>query len=581
MTLIQLLQWSFRLIEKRRSIQLGHFSEYMNKKTKINPEMNKGVFILAQFVVLAGLGLTIYFQFLDFQVYKYYFFLLIPLALTDGSIIFYELTKNRYHYDLEPIDEAFYRIEGIKKNADKYIDERHQLILKLDAFIIATKELLGDLLKGDSSTIFEPILDELSKNYESVNKKIQNLNDNIQHLEEGFIAELKKYINSNDADFKQLFKNHSVDDVDHDAEGEFKAIQSKTQSRVQGAIHSFCSINARMSLGESQQLFSILNQFESTIETKLVQTMLEKLSVESTEYSEFNRIFYHSNVDFPVIFESYIIPNDKSWFFDQHLMQIPNPGVIRKILKEVLTQKAEKSLSRLIQTLDAKLISDIEDLTQLIDVDPEILRQINVYARISRRLYQSINPMNQTENMQIILKKLKNPLPETQEVLNAMNQARESNSESIQQSINRVYKSEISRLAPLIIDSFELVDFIQSLLAQDADTTFDHTAIESYIMEAAFQLNPTEILLGFAFTMLNVKHLKTPLEELGEEPWKTKIERLFYHLKFEPSAFKTQPPQVLFKNLISHNPRFKSYQSIMPQIIMRLEKRRLSLDLLS
>lgn len=575
---MQLVQWGFRLIEKRRSIQLGHFSEYMNKKSKINPELNRVIFILTQLIVLSGLGLTIYFQFLDFQVYKYYFFLLIPLAITDGSVIFYEITKNRYHYNLEPVDEAFYRIEGIKQNADKYIDERHQLILKLDSFIQATKKLLGNLLKGDSSSIFEPVLDELAKNYESVNKKIQNLNDNIQQLEEGFIDELKKYINGTDADFKQLFKNHSVDDVDHDVEAEFKAIQSKTQSRVQGAIHSFCSINARISLNESQQLFSILNQFESTIDSKLVQTMLEKLSVESNEYGEFNRTFYKSNVDFPVVFESYIIPNDKPWYFDQHLMQIPDPGVIRKILKEVLTQKAEKSLSRLIQTLDTKLISDIEDLTQMIEVEHEIIRKIHVYSRITQRLYRSLNPMNQTENMQIILKKLNNPLPETKEVLTALNQARESDSESIQQSINRVYKNEISRIAPLIIDAFELVDYIQSLLAHEADTMFDHAAIESFIMEAAFQLNPTEILLGFAFTMMNIKLLKTPLEELNDEPWKSKIERLFYHLKFDHANYKTQPPQVLYKNLISHNPRFKSYQAILPQIIMRLEKRRLSLE---
>ena len=580
-TLIQLSQWIVRLIKIQRSVNLTRFSDYPNKKGVINPDLNKVIFGLAQLIVVAALGMTVVFQFLDFQVYKYYFFLLIPMALGDGSIIFYELTKKRYHFDLEIPDAAYYRIEGIQQNAEQYIQEKNQLVIRLDQFINETKQLLGPLLSGDNSRIFSPVIDELAKNYEAINHKISNLNANIEQLKSSFIAEFKRYLESDTYDFKKMFKDHSVDDTDQDADNEFKAIITKTQKRVQDAIHSFCTINAKINLNESTQLLSILNQFDATIDSALVKTILEKLTIDSNEYLEFNQVFYQSKIDFDAVFTDHIVPNDRAEFFDASLMQIPDRSVIRKIFKSVLTLKAEKSLNRLMMTLDAKVISDIDDLSQLIKVDSDLRYRIQVYAKLTRRLYQSMNPMNQIENITMILKTLEKPLKSTQSVIQKINQQGYTNANYLHDAISQAYKEEIGRIAPLIIDSYELINWIQTQVANDADTLFDFEHLETYVLEAAFKLKPDDILLGMAFALVNVKFYKSQLKELFEEPWKSKLERLLKLLNLDEQGFATQAPQSTFESLIKNNPRFRSQQKILPQIIMRLEKRRLSLDILN
>lgn len=575
--LIQLFQWGYRLITQNRTVKLTKITDYELKKDKINPGLNKVIFIFSQVLVVASLGFIIYFQTLDFEVYKYYFFMLIPIAISDGSIIFYELTKTRYHFDLEKVDTAYYRIEGIKSNVDRYIQERNQLINKLSVFISQTNQLLENLLKGSSSSIFQSVMEDLSKNQTVIENKILNLNENITKIENSFIEELINYLKNKEADFKHFFKEHSVDDVEHDSETEYKNIVKHTHIKIQEAIHSFCSVNAHISLEETQHIFMILDSYEDKIDRDLVILLLEKASIESTEYSEFNRFFYKANIDFKEVFDSYIVPNDKSWFFDRHLMSIQDKSIIRYIFKSVLTQNADKSLHRLIRTLDAKVISDIEDLSQVIEIEPNVRKTIEVYSRITRKLYRSINPMNETENLLIILKSLKDPLPETVDTLNQIKNSPTSTSASAFE-ISQVYKNEISRIAPLIIDSFELIDYIQTLVSEEVDSLFDYKALEDFILEAAFLLDTSQILLGFTFTMINVKHLKTSLDELQVDPWKTKIDRLLHYLTINENDFKTKMYQDVFKEVILKNPRFKAYQPVLPQIIMRLEKTRLSIE---
>lgn len=574
---LQLVQWGLRFVTKYQILKLKYFDNYPKKREKVNPGLNKIFFISAQVIVVLALGMTLYFQFLDYQVYKYYLFMLLPIAISDGSIVFYELTRNKYHYNLEPVDTAYYRIEGITSNAQNYAEDRNQLLIKLDAFMTHTRESLVQLLKGDSSSIFQSVIDSIEKERDTIERKIANLEKNITHLKERFIDLFTQYLNNEEPSFKEIFKEHSVDDTDRDAASEFQAITSKTQSKIQEAITSFISVNAHISLAESQQIFTILAQFDHSIDTNLVRTLLAKLSIESDEYAEFNTYFYQAQIDFKVIFEEYIVPSDKSWFFDRNLLKLPDRGLIRTIYKLVLTHHAKKSLQRLIETLDAQVISEIEDLTDLIETDPAIKQKIRVYAQITRQLFKAINPMNETENLLIALKTMKEPSPSTQSLLKEINAVAHMD-DAWRQKVSQTYKTELARLAPLIIDSYEVIHYLKSITADDTPLLFDFSQLERYVLESAFQLDAVQIKLGYAFALVNAKYHRKLHDALREDPWKNKVERLHHHLNIEPNQVVNQSYQETFKYAVRNNQHFRAYQAILPQIIMRLEKQRLSLD---
>jgi len=154
--LIQLIQWIQNSRIKNRYKKFKYFTDYDRFKDLINPKFNKFIFVIANLLLVVSLAFLITFTFIDFQVYQYYYIMFIPILISDATIIYHEYSRKYQKIDLEEADVAYYKIDGIISNTDRYIEERQAVVKELEIYMQTTQKELAPLL--GKSIIFKAIL---------------------------------------------------------------------------------------------------------------------------------------------------------------------------------------------------------------------------------------------------------------------------------------------------------------------------------------------------------------------------------------------------------------------------------------
>lgn len=576
--LIQLIQWIQNIRIKNRYKKFKFFNDYARFKELINPKISKKIIIFANFLIFASIAFLLTFSFIDFPVYRYYFYLLIPLALSDATIIYHEYTRKHQKLDLEEVDVAYYKIDGMITNTDRYIEERTIVIKELASYMQTTQKELAPLLGKSSSALFTSILDDLNKKKAELQGKIDNLQNNIEQLKNAFVETLNLKLRNENAPFNKIFKSTSTDATAMDATEEIGEIKRSTEAKIAQAIDSFVSMAPALPLTELKVIFQTYAKFSENIPSTSILNVLEKMNLETTEYDEFIEIFYNIPMEMGEIFKKYFIPKDIQWIYTPTFATKLLPPQKRAVYKELIHQKATRSLETILAQLDPVTLSELDELSHIVDVDPVVLAKIKRYQRITDRLYQSFNALNAPENIYLILAQRQKPLKETRDFLTAhpldgidVNQHAET--------IFSLYHQEFNRMAQEVISIVESLDAFKAL-NHESRSLYNWTYLEDFILENAGRLNLNYVYLGLGLFLMDLEktNLLIRLSELpvhDQDRFKNLIQRFDTTGNLDFKRIKETGKWD--KNILIH-PRISGFKDRLPNIIMRVENQRMTLS---
>ena len=576
--LIQLTQWIQNSRIKNRYKKFKYFTDYDRFKDLINPKFNKFIFVIANLLLVVSLAFLITFTFIDFQVYQYYYIMFIPILISDATIVYHEYSRKYQKIDLEEADVAYYKIDGIISNTDRYIEERQAVVKELEIYMQTTQKELAPLLGKASSALFSSIIEDLEKKKTTIQGKIDNLQSNIDSLKVGFIETLNLKLKNEKANFNKIFKATSMDSSERDSADEMLEIKVSTEEKIAQAVDSYVSMAQNLPLKEIKIIFQTYAKFNENITATSVISILEKMVLETTEYKAFIDIFYAIPVDVGEVFKHYFIPKDIQWIYTHQFVEKLVPSQKRAVYKELIVQKASQSIQTLLAQLDPVTLSEMDELSHIVKVDPIIIDKIKRYQRITERLYQSFNALNAPENIYLILQQLQYKSSETQDFLN--NHPLNSVDLNIYaETIFKLYHQEFQNIAEEVIHIIEMLDSFKAF-DENARALFNWDRLENFILENAGRLNLGYVYLGLGLFYIDLEktNLLTRMNEL-KEPEQHRFKMLLnkfdsdQNFNFE----RIKDTGKWDKNILNH-PRVYRYKDRLPNIIMRVENQRMTLS---
>ena len=576
--LIQGLQWIQNTKIKNRFKKFKYFDDYGRFKDLINPKLSKKIIIFANFLLLLNIAFLVTFSFIDFAVYRYYFYMLIPIVISDATILFHEYTRKFQQLDLEEVDVAYYKIDGIITNNDRFIQEKETVIKDITTYMKETQEELSPLLGKSSSALFSSIIEDLNKKKAQLQSKIDNLQSNIEQMKVAFVETLNLKLKNEKTNFNKIFKATSMDSADKDPADEMLEIKRLTEEKIAQAIDSYVSLAQKLPLSELQVIFQTYARFSDSIKTSSVVDVLEKMEIETNEYEFFASLLYSVPMDIGDVFKKFFIPRDIQWIYTPQFAQLLNPPQKRAVYKELMHQKATLSLQKILAQLDPVTLSEMDELSHMIDVSPEVTEKINRYQRITDRLYQGFNALNAAENIYLILDRLERPQKATQEFLRShplegidVNQYAER--------IFELYHLEFNVFATDIISIIEIIDAFKGL-SENSRTLFNWQSLEDFILENAGLLKIQYVYLGLGLFLVDLEktNLFAKIKELAPHQ-QVKFEQLLNHFDQQQNMDFNRIKETgkWDKNIFSH-PRLASFREKLPNIIMRIENQRMTLN---
>lgn len=575
---IQVIQWIQNTKIKKRYKKFKYFTDYARFKDLINPKINKIIIVFANLLLVLSLAFLITFTVIDFQVYQYYYVMLIPIVVSDATIIFHELTRKKQQLDLEDVDTAYYKIDGMITNTDRYVSERESVIKEVNQYMEATQIELAPLLGKSSSALFTSIIDDLNIKKASLQSKIDNLQKNIETLKAAFLEALNHKLKNEKTSFTKIFKTSSTDSAERDPADEMVEIRRSTEEKIAKAIDSYVSIATSLPLKEIQIIFQTYSKFNDTIQTDSIIGVLEKMTLETSEQEIFVELLYSIPMDIGEVFKLYFIPKDIQWVYTSDFTQMLTPAQKRAVYKELIHQKASQSLQKILSQLDPVTLSEIDELSHIVKVEEEVLAKIKRYQRITDRLYQSFNALNAVENIYLIMNQMEKPLPETREFIKS-HPIESTDLNLLADSVFEFYHREFARISFDVIAMIELMDTFKSL--NDASRNlFDWNRLEEFILENAALLKIDYVYLGWGLFIADLEktNLISKIKEIsswGQDTFK----RLLLRFDSTQSLDYTRIKETgrLEKNILSH-PRFTPFKDRLPNIIMRIENQRMTLE---
>lgn len=576
--LIQVFQWIQNLKIKSRFKKFKYFDDYARFKDLINPNKSKLIIVFANLIFASGLIFLVIFSFIDLAVYRYYFYLIIPVVISDVSVIFHEYARKYQQLDLEEVDVAYYKIDGIMTNTDRFIQERELVIKEINNYMAATQKDLAPLLGKSSSALFSSIIDDLNKKKTQLQHKIDNLQNNIDQMKLAFIEMLNLKLQNEKANFNKIFKSTSMDSAEKEPMDEMLEIKKLTEEKISQAIDSYVSLARKLPMQEIKVILNTYAKFSDSIQSTSLIQILEKAELETNEYDFFAELLYSIPMDIGDVFKQYFIPNDIHWIYTTRFTEQLNPSQKRAVYKELMNQKATLSLQRILAQLDPVTLSEMDELSHLIEVAPEITKKISRYQRITDRLYQGFNALNAPENIYFILSQLERPQKATQEFLQShplegidLNQYAEA--------IFELYHQEFNVFANDIISIIEIIDAFKSL-SENSRTLFNWQALEDFIIENAGLLKIKYVYLGLGLFLVDLEktNLFAKIKELTPHQ-QVKFEQLLSHFDQQQNIDFNRIKETgkWDKNILSH-PRLASFREKLPNIIMRIENQRMTLN---
>ena len=576
--LIQVFQWIQNLKIKSRFKKFKYFDDYARFKDLINPNKSKLIIVFANLIFASGLIFLVIFSLIDLAVYRYYFYLIIPVIISDVSVIFHEYARKYQQLDLEEVDVAYYKIDGIMTNTDRFIQERELVIKEINNYMAATQKDLAPLLGKSSSALFSSIIDDLNKKKTQLQHKIDNLQNNIDQMKLAFIEMLNLKLQNEKANFNKIFKSTSMDSAEKEPMDEMLEIKKLTEEKISQAIDSYVSLARKLPMQEIKVILNTYAKFSDSIQSTSLIQILDKAELETNEYDFFAELLYSIPMDIVDVFKQYFIPNDIHWIYTTRFTEQLNPSQKRAVYKELMNQKATLSLQRILAQLDPVTLSEMDELSHLIEVAPEITIKISRYQRITDRLYQGFNALNAPENIYFILSQLERPQKATQEFLQShplegidLNQYAEA--------IFELYHQEFNVFANDIISIIEIIDAFKSL-SENSRTLFNWQALEDFIIENAGLLKIKYVYLGLGLFLVDLEktNLFAKIKELTPHQ-QVKFEQLLSHFDQQQNIDFNRIKETgkWDKNILSH-PRLASFREKLPNIIMRIENQRMTLN---
>ncbi len=577
--LIQVLQWLQSRTIHNRYKKFKRFEDYDRFKDLINPKLSLKLLVFANSILVLTLIAFGVFLFIDFQVFQYYFFMVIPVLVSDASIIYHEYSRKFQQLNLEEIDTAYYQIDGIITNTDRYVSERQAVIKEINEYMEETKNELAPLLGKSSSALFTSIIEDLNAKKAALQSKIDNLQDNITSLKTKFLDALSKKLQNEEVKFSKLFKSTSMDASEQDIPAEIHQIRRATEEKIAQAIASYISMAEKLPLPEIQTVFHTFSKFTESVDTDIVLNILDKMSIEPSERDILTEVLFTIPSDIVQLFKKFFIPRDINWVYSHSFNEHLNASQKRAVYKELMHQKATRSLQTILASLDPLTLSEMDELSHLVDVDPMINEKIQRYQKITETLYQSFNTFNAAENIYIILSQIKSPLSDTQDFLKA-NPFAATDLNQHAEAIFALYHREFSQISRDVIDIIETMDVFASLQQGSRSSLFNWKTLETFILENAALIQPDYVLVGFGLFLVDLEksNLLSQAKQLPEWAQNTFKQLLKnYDINQDVDVERLQATGRFDKNLLNHA-RFNPFKDRLPNIIMRIENERMTLN---